>query len=163
MTKRERSYQWEDPRPVWETIGNISGLEFLQREVEGLAPPLPIAVSMGFKLISATSTQVVYEGQPGEDHYNAVGGVQGGWLASFMDAAASSAVYASLPAGGSYTTLDLKINFIRGVTVETGPLRCIAELVHGGRRMGTAEAKIFDGRDKLIAHGGVSCMIFSAT
>jgi uncharacterized protein (TIGR00369 family) len=161
MTDRSRSYSWQDPRPVWQSIGVMSGLEFLRREIRGEAPPPPICISMRYELTAADAGHVVYTGVPGEDHYNAVGGVQGGWITGLLDAAIGSAVFSTLPAGARYTTLELKINFVRPVTVETGKLRCVGQAIHEGRRVGTAEGRVYDASDKLYAHASTTCMIFA--
>ena len=142
MGERKRSYRWEDPRPVWATIGTISGLEFLQREINGEAPPPPICVSMGFCLLSASPREVIYEGRPGEDHYNAVGMVQGGWVASLLDAALGSVIFAALPRNCRYTTLELKANYLRPVTLEAGPMTCTARLDYLDEQKGSSQARI---------------------
>ncbi len=161
MSDRERRYSWQDPRPVWQSIGAISGLEFLLREIRGETPPPPICISMRLRLIEAEEGRVVYIGLPGEDHYNAVGGVQAGWTTALLDAAIGSAVFSTLPAGGRYTTLEIKANFVRPITVETGELRSIGTSIHCGRQICTAEGRIVDQQGKLYAHASTTCLVLA--
>ncbi len=159
MSGGSRSYQWQDPRPVWAQSRDLPGLEILRREIAGMLPPSPISVALRLELREVSEGKAVFAGAPGEDHYNAVGGVQGGWTTSLLDAAIGSAVFTTLPAGVGYTTLELKVNFTRGITVETGVLTALGQVVHGGRRVATAEGRVFDRRDKLYAHATATCLI----
>ncbi len=164
MTERSRQYSWQDPRPTYAALGRISGLEYLQREIRGEVPPPPICIAMRLTLLEAEHGRVVYAGIPDEDHYNAVGSVQSGWISGLMDASVGSAVHSTLSAGASYATLELKINFIRPINRGTGELRSIGRAIHTGRRAATAEGKIVDAAEKLYAHATTTCMIrFDAT
>ena len=161
MTERSRRYSWQDPRPTYAALGRISGLEYLQREIRGEVPPPPICIAMRLTLLEAEHGRVVYAGIPDEDHYNAVGSVQSGWITALMDAGVGSAVHSTLSAGASYATLELKINFIRPIDRNTGELRSIGSAIHTGRRAATAEGKIVDAAEKLYAHATTTCMILS--
>lgn len=156
---RRRSDAWRDPGPARARLGRASGLEQLGAVLAGRLPPPPVAVANRFRLCAVAAGRVVYEGIPGEDHYNDVGGVQGGWVASLLDAALGSAVHSRLAAGYSYTTLDLKVNFVRGVSVASGPLTAIGEALHVGGRTATAQATLTDAAGRLHAHGSTTCLI----
>lgn len=86
--------------------------------------------------------------------------VHGGLAATLLDSAMGCAVHSTLPAGASYTTLEIKVNYIRAMTVETGPARCEAKVIHVGGRTATAEARLLDREGKLYAHGTTTCIIF---
>jgi uncharacterized protein (TIGR00369 family) len=86
--------------------------------------------------------------------------VHGGLAATLLDSAMGCAVHSTLPAGAGYTTLEIKVNFVRAITAETGCVRCEAKLIHVGNRTATAEGRVLDGEDKLYAHGTTTCMIF---
>lgn len=86
--------------------------------------------------------------------------VHGGLAATLLDSAMGCAVHSTLPAGASYTTLEIKVNYIRAMTVETGPVRCEAKVIHVGGRTATAEARLLDREGKLYAHGTTTCIIF---
>ena len=100
---------------------------------------------------------------PGEQHYNPIGAVHGGIITTILDSVMGCAVHSTLPAGVGYTTLELKVNFVRAVTHRVGPLRCEGKVVHGGRQVATADATLTDLNGKLYAHATSTCMIFGAT
>ncbi len=159
---RRRAYGWRDPRPAWDRLGKLDGLAYLEAERDGQLPPPPITVVNRFRLTEVRRGRVVYRGTPGEDHANAVGSVQGGWTASILDAALGSVVHSMLPAGRLYTTLEIKVNYVRAVRFDTGELAAIAEIRHAGRQTATAEAHLFDPDDRLLAHASTTCLVFEA-
>lgn len=157
--KRTRSYSWSDPGHSWSRLGRISGLRYLRAVIDGVVPPPPVCVAMRFQLEEVTEGRVVYSGTPGEDFANDVGSIQGGWTAALIDAAIGSAVHSALPVGVTYTTLENKVNFVRAVRPDSGQLRCEAQTLHIGRRIGTAEARVRDRSGKLYAHASTTCLI----
>jgi len=86
--------------------------------------------------------------------------VHGGVAATLLDSAMGCAVHSTLAAGAAYTTLEIKVNYLRPMTIETGPVRCEAKVIHVGGRTATAEGRIEDARGKLYAHGTTTCIIF---
>lgn len=156
---RERRYQWREPSEGWRKLGKVSGMDYLRDEMNGVHPPPPICVAMGFGLSELAPGRLVYAGAPGGDHGNVMGTAQGGWVASILDAAMSSVVHSLLPAGPTYSTLELKVNYVRPVRIDGGRLRAIGTSVHDGRRIGTAEGRLIDEADRLLAHGSVTCLI----
>jgi uncharacterized protein (TIGR00369 family) len=102
----------------------------------------------------------VFEGEPGEEHYNPIGVVHGGYAATLLDSALGCAVHTTLPAGVSYTTLSLEVKFVRPLTREVERVRAAAEVVHRGRRQATADARLTDAETgKLLAHATATCLI----
>jgi uncharacterized protein (TIGR00369 family) len=102
----------------------------------------------------------VFELRPGEQHYNPIGSVHGGVAATLLDSAMGCAVQTTLPAGTGYTTLELKVNFVRGLTAQSGPVRCEGEVVHRGGTVATAEGRIWEqDTGKLVAHATTTCLI----
>ncbi len=157
--ERQRHYSWHDPSAHWSRLGELSGLDYLSAVLRGEVAPPPVAVAMRLALVEVSKGRVVYSGQPGEDFANDVGSVQGGWLAALIDAAIGSAVHSALPAGPRYTTLELKVNYVRAVAVDSGEIRCIAEALHLGRSTATAQARAVDADGKLYAHATTTCLI----
>jgi uncharacterized protein (TIGR00369 family) len=96
---------------------------------------------------------------PAEYHYNPIGAVHGGLAATLLDSAMGCAIHSTLPAGASYTTLEIKVNFVRPMTAETGRVRCEAKIIHVGGRTATAEGRIIDDAGKLYAHGTTTCLV----
>ena len=161
MTQKERTLtvSWEDPRPLAAAARGLSGLEFLQKIAAGELPPPPIAALLNFELEELSEGRAVFAVEPQEYHYNPIGVVHGGLAATLLDSAMGCAVQSKLPAGSGYTTLEIKVNFVRAMTSETGRVRCEAKLIHLGGRTATAEGRIEDQTGKLYAHGTTTCLI----
>jgi uncharacterized protein (TIGR00369 family) len=143
-----------------ETMKLVSGLEFLRRISDGRLPTPPIAALLGFRLAEVSEGYARFEMTPELRHYNPIGVVHGGLAATLLDSCMGCAVQTHLPAGTSYTTLEIKINFVRALTDQTGPIRAEARTLHVGRRAGTAEGKLIDAKGMLYAHGTTTCMMF---
>ena len=157
---RCRTVNWTDPANYARSAETMSGLEFLSGLRDGSLEKSPIGRLIGLRLTEVKEGRVALEFTPEECHYAFAGRVQGGVTALLMDAATGSAVYSLLPAGVEYTSLDLKVNFVRPITLDAGPLRCEAWVVHMGARTGIAEARLTDGQGRLYAVGASTCMIF---
>lgn len=157
---RTRTITWEDPRALAEAGRGLSGLEYLQKIVAGELPRPPIGTLMNFTLAELSHGRAVFAVEPAEYHYNPIGVVHGGLAATLLDSAMGCAVHSVLPAGAGYTTLEIKVNYVRAMTVETGTVRCEAEVIYVGGRTATAEGRVIDGSGKLYAHGTTTCIIF---
>src|SRR5882762_8652947 len=160
INERTRTITWEDPRGAAEVGRGMSGLEYLQKIVAGELPRPPIGVLMDFGIAELSEGRAVFVVDPAEYHYNPIGVVHGGLAATLLDSAMGCAVHSTLPAGANYTTLEIKVNYIRSMSAETGVVRCEANIIHVGGRTATAEGKIFDAKGKLYAHGTTTCIIF---
>jgi uncharacterized protein (TIGR00369 family) len=158
--RRSRGYRWEDPAVSGTAARTLAGADFLRAIGNGELPPPPIAVTLGFSLVSALAGRVIFEFTPAEFHYNPIGSVHGGVLATMCDSACGCAVHSLLPAGAAYTSQDLSIKFLRGVTTSTGPLRCEGTVLHLGSRTALAQATLTDQAGQLHAHATSSCLIF---
>lgn len=156
---RTRTVKWEDPRPLGKAGRGLSGFEFLQKIVSGELPPPPLAALLNFALVELDQGRATFAVEPAEYHYNPIGVVHGGLAATLLDSAMGCAVHSTLPAGAGYTTLEIKVNFIRAMTAETGRVRCEAKVVHVGARTATAEGRVIDEAGKLYAHGTTTCLI----
>jgi len=161
--ERTRTYNWSDPLASFADAAGLSGLEYLQAMAEGRMPRPPISATMGIDgLTDVREGHVVFHMHPAEHHYNPIGSVHGGVFATLLDSACGCAVQSTLPAGDFYTSLDLSVKFLRGLTKDTGPVQCIGTVTHIGRRTALAEARIVDANGKLYATATSSCMIFRA-
>ena len=127
--------------------------------LQGKASKSPIAIALRLALVEVSEGRVAYTGQPGEDFTNDVGSIQGGWVAALIDAAIGSAVHSALPPGARYTTLELKVNYVRAVATDSGEMRCVAEILHVGHTTATARAHVEDAAGKLYAHATTTCLI----
>jgi uncharacterized protein (TIGR00369 family) len=120
----------------------------------------PINDTMNTALIEASEGRVVFQGTPEFRHYNPLGSVHGGWFATLLDSALGCSVQTTLPAGRTYTTAELSVNIVRFASHKTGPLRAVGTVVHRGRQMATAEARIEDETGRLCAHATTTCFVF---
>lgn len=143
------------------TVETLTGYERLRAVIEGRRSA-PYGVLVGFHPVDVEKGRVVFEGVPGEEHYNPQGIVHGGYAASILDSCMGCAIESTLDAGVSYTTIELKINFVRAMTAEIGTVRAVGSTIHAGRRMATAEGRLLDGKDRLLAHGSTTCMILQS-
>lgn len=137
-----------------------SGLELFRRMLRGELPPAPIAHVLDFALVEAEKGRVVFQGHPAKDFYNPAGTIHGGWQATLLDSCMSCAVQTQLEAGQAYTTLEIKVNFVRAMNDQAGPVRAEGSVIQVGRQIGIAEGKLYDAAGKLYAHGTTTCLIF---
>src|SRR4029079_18407299 len=129
-----------------------SGLDLLRSMLSGDLPGPPVMQTLGFTAVEFDEGRVVFAMTVGEHHYNPLGTVHGGVIATLLDTATGCAVHTTLPAGYGYTTLDLTTKFLRPVTVDSGELRCEGVVINRGRTTALAEARLLDARDRLVAH-----------
>jgi uncharacterized protein (TIGR00369 family) len=159
QTSRTRTISWEDPTEAVYTGKTISGIAYLRALQSGELPPPPIAVLMGMWIAEVSEGRVVFAAEPTEYHYNPLGTVHGGVMATLLDSALGCAVQSMLPAGTSYTTLELKVNYLRPITTKTGTVYAEGKIIHLGGRIATAEGRLTDADGKLYAHGTTTCII----
>ena len=148
-----------DPRDVAAKGRELSGMEYIHAIFAGELPAPPIAVLMGFRGVEASPGEAVFEMEPGPQHYNPIGSVHGGVALTLLDSAMGCAIHTLLEPGVRYTTLEVKTNFVRPITAETGLIRCEGKVIHRGGRVATAEGRIVDSAGKLLAHGTTTCLI----
>lgn len=160
QTERTRTFSWADPRALAEAGRGLSGLEYLRKIVDGELPGPPISALMDFSIVELSEGRAVFAVQPAEYHYNPIGVVHGGLAATLLDSAMGCAVHSMLPAGAGYTTLEIKVNFVRPMTADTGKVLCEANVIHVGGRTATAEGRVVDENGKLYAHATTTCIIF---
>ena len=159
--ERTRTYSWDDPFAFLGEAAGLPGLEVMRRMVAGELPQPPIAETLGFRLTEAEPGHAVFEAEPAEFHYNPIGIVHAGLASTLLDSAMGCAFVTTLEAGVRWTTLELKVNFTRPMTLETGRVRCIGSVVHPGRRVVTTEARLEDLRGRLFAHATSTILVLS--
>ena len=138
----------------------LSGIEYMRKLIDGELPAPPIAELMDFTLVEVGEGRALFRGTPSEQHLNPLGSVHAGFAATLLDSALGCSVHTTLPAGVAYTTLELSVNLVRGITPDTGPVLCEGFVLHGGRRTATAEARLTqESTGKLLAHAKTTCLI----
>jgi uncharacterized protein (TIGR00369 family) len=157
--RRERVIRWEDPQIALRAIQGMSGLEMMQAMIAGTLPRPPISFLMNFRPIELEPGRAVFEGEPGEEHYNPIGVVHGGYALTILDTVLGVAIHSMLEAGVGFTTTDTQVRFVRAITKDTGIVRCEARVLHLGRSTGISEGKLVDKDGKLLATGTTACAI----
>lgn len=142
------------------SLKDCSGLEIFQRMLRGELPPAPIADTLDFALVEVDKGRVVFQGHPAKEHFNPVGTIHGGWQATLLDSCMACAVQTQLEAGQAFTTLEIKVNFLRALTDKAGPVRAEGRVIQVGRQIGIAEGRLYDAAGKLYSHGTTTCLIF---
>jgi uncharacterized protein (TIGR00369 family) len=143
-----------------EQLAGKSGREILEAMMSGELPYPPMSETMNMTLLEVDNGRAVFQGIPLQQHYNPLGTVHGGWFATLLDSAMGCAVQSKLPVGRSYTTAEISLNIVRSASHTTGPLRAVGTVIHGGRQIVTAEARIEDETGKLYAHATTTCYVF---
>ena len=144
-----------------ENLRECSGLELFQKMISGELPRPPITDTLGFYLVEAEKGRAVFQGTPQHRHYNPIGSVHGGFHATLLDSCVACAIQTTLEAGQGYTTLELKVNYIRALTDRVGPVRAEGRVIHVGKQIGTADGKLVDADGTLYAHASTTCLIFN--
>jgi uncharacterized protein (TIGR00369 family) len=157
--ERQRTYSWSDPAELAAAAGDRDGMQFLLDIGTGRLPLPPIMATLGVAGLEVEHGRIVFTLTPAEWHYNPIGSVHGGVIATLLDSATGCAVHSTLPAGTGYTSLDLAVKFLRPVSVRSGPLRCEGVLLHAGGRTALAEAKLTDRTGRLLAHATSTCLL----
>ena len=162
MESRSRTFTWSDPAETVAGLTTLPGLEALRRTQAGELPYPPIAHLMGMRLAEIEPGRVVWTAVPGEEHYNPIGTVHAGFATTLLDSAMGTAFVSIAEAGTRWTTLELKANFTRAITAETGLVRCTGTIVHGGRTVVTAEARAEDDEARLLAHATSTILVLDS-
>ena len=158
---RTRTYTWADPSLTLAALPGMSGIELLSAIGRGELPPPPVLRTLGMEPVDVGEGWIRFGMLPQEMHYNPLGTVHGGVLATLLDSAAGCAVHSVLPAGMGYTSMDLTTKYLRPVTASTGRIIATGTVLSHGSRTALAEARLTDSRDNLLAHATSSCLIFS--
>lgn len=156
---RSRTTSWHDPRDVVAGLAAMDGIEALRRMAAGDAPYPPIADTIGMRVVEVEPGRVVWEAEPGEHLYNPIGTVHAGFVTTLLDSAMGTAFISTAEAGTRWTTLELKANFTRAITADTGVVRCTGTIVHRGRKVVTTEARAEDAEGRLLAHATSTILV----
>ena len=143
-----------------EQVRPMDGLALFQAMREGRLPAPPISKALGMALEEVELGRVVFGYRPVSDHYNPLGTVHGGIAATLLDSVMGCCIHTTLKAGTGYTTVEIKINYVRAMSDKTGPVRAEGKIINVGSRIATSEGRLTDASGKLLAHGTTTCLIF---
>ena len=158
--RRERTIHWDDPLAVARQGQAMAGRDYLDAMCRGDLPLPPICHLLGFSISEFEEGRVAMRLVPAEYHYNPIGVVHSGVAATLLDSVMGCAVHSTLPAGRGYTTVEIKVNYLRAIIAETGEIVAEGRVVHVGRQIGIAEGRILDAHGKLYAAGIGTCLLF---
>lgn len=159
LTNRSRTIRYHSPEDDKTELFKRTGLEQLRALADGLTPPPPISSHIGLEFVSVAEGDVVMTAQPDESHYNPIGSVHGGFFATVLDSVCGCAVHSTLPAGVGYTSLEIKVSFLRPITAETGAVTAHGWVTRRGKSASFAEADIRDSDGRVLATASSTCLI----
>ena len=143
-----------------EQARTMDGMTLFKEIMAGRLPAPPISRTLGMSLLEVELGRVVFGYEPVLDHYNPLGSVHGGIAATLLDSVMGCCIHTTLKAGIGYTTVELKVNYVRAMTDKTGPVKAEGKIINVGSRIGTSEGRLYDANGKLLAHGTTTCLIF---
>ncbi len=141
-------------------IEGKNGLQVMQAALKGELPFAAIAKTLDFMLIEVSEGRAVFQGTPGPAHLNPMGGIHGGWYATLLDSALGCAVHTLMPEGRGYTTAELSVNIVKAISPKVSRVRAEGKVIHCGRQLATAEARLFGPDGTLYAHATTTCLVF---
>ena len=156
---RERTFQWDNPLEGAKQALQMSGLEYLKAMGDGKIPSPPLLHTLDFKPTHLEKGKVIFSFQPQEFHYNPIGSVHGGVISAILDSAMGCTLHSILVAGTGYTTLELKVNFLKAITTKIEELHAVGKIIHAGGRTALVEAQLIDKDNTVYAHGVSTCLI----
>lgn len=140
----------------------MTGLEYLNRVVDGRIEHPTMAHTLGFRLTEVEAGRAVITGKTSPDYCNPNGSIHGSWAAAVLDSCMGSSVHSMLPEGVGFTVVEFKIDFVRPVTVDTGTVKAEGKVVNVGKRVGIADGILRDSKDRILARGTTTCLIFNS-
>src|ERR1700754_4199496 len=151
-SRRERVVDWQAPGPVAKVAAGMSGLAFMRAIRDGIVPEPPMARLINFRMRIAEPGRIVMELEPHESLENTVGLLHGATAAALVDTAMGCAVTTMLPAGQASVTLDLKLTYLRPLSVQSGTIAAEGKVIKLGRQTSYAEGFVRDGTGNLAVH-----------
>jgi uncharacterized protein (TIGR00369 family) len=159
---RRRAVTWEDPSVGAALALEMPGLDYLRGIADGRLPVPPIAKLLGLGIVEVEPGRVTFSLDVGEHLYNPIGSVHGGVFCALLDSAMACAVHSGLRTGQAYTTLELKVNLVKPLTVDTPRVVATGQVISSGRRVATASGQITGPDGTLYAHATTTCLVIEA-
>lgn len=157
---RSLTVTWEDPLAGLAEMAKMSGLDYIIAMKDGRLPPPPITHLMQMGIVDASVGSVTFTCTPHESQYNPIGTVHGGLVCTLLDSAVGCAVQTTLPQGQGYTSLEIKVNYLRPVRTDSGLLTCVGTVTKPGSRVAFAEGVVTDASGKVVATASSSLLVF---
>jgi uncharacterized protein (TIGR00369 family) len=158
--QRSRTVTWHDPGPSTDRGLSMTGVDYLQAMIDGDLSPAPIACLLQFRVASAEPGRVVFTCQPDESAYNPIGAIHGGLICTLLDSVTGCAIHSTLPQGKGYTSVEIKVNYLKAVRLSSGQLTATGTVVKSGSRIGFAEGVVTDASGAVVATASSTLLIF---
>ena len=157
---RSRTVTWHDPLRSAQVGLTMPGLDYLRAMVDGTLPPPPIASLVQMDLTQAEPGRVVFTCTPDESAYNPIGAVHGGLVCTLLDSVAGCALHSTLPAGKGYTSVEIKVSYLKAVRATSGQLTAVGTVVKAGSRVGFTEGVVTDASGAVVATATSTLLVF---
>ena len=159
-TEQSRLIAWRDPISTQATAASMSGLAYWRAVADGHLPQPPIGELLQMRVVDVANGRVTFSCTPDASMYNTLGMVHGGAVCTLLDTVTGCAVHTTLPEGVGYTSVEIKVNYLRGVTMSSGPLTAVGTVVKAGSRIGFTEGKVTDVSGALVATATSTLLVF---
>lgn len=161
MNERETTVRWSDPTEGFSLVSKLDGIDFLRKMAAGEISGAPLGNHINMELADVGEGAVTFHCRPDESHYNLIGSVHGGLVCALLDSALGCATHTTLRAGCAFTSIEIKTNYLRPITADSGPLVCTAEVTKSGRRVVFADGQVLDNAGKTVATASGSLLVFA--
>jgi uncharacterized protein (TIGR00369 family) len=158
--QRSRTVTWHEPGPSTAKGLSMPGIDYLRAMAAGELPQPPIAGLMRFDIESADPGRVVFTCEPDESAYNPIGAVHGGLVCTLLDSVTGCAIHSTLPPGKGYTSVEIKVNYLKAVRLSSGLLTATGTVVKAGSRVGFTEGIINDAGGDVVATATSTLLVF---
>jgi uncharacterized protein (TIGR00369 family) len=159
-TEQSRLIAWRDPISTQATAASMSGLAYWRAVADGHLPQPPIGELLQMRVVDVANGRVTFSCTPDASMYNTLGMVHGGAVCTLLDTVTGCAVHTTLPEGVGYTSVEIKVNYLRAVTMSSGPLTAVGTVVKAGSRIGFTEGKVTDASGALVATATSTLLVF---
>lgn len=159
-TDRSRTITWDDPMATALAGRGAVGLEFLESMIGGNVPGPPIASLLGMTLTSVAPGSATFTLVPDESMFNPIGAVHGGVVCTLLDSALGCALHTTLPAGKGYTSVEIKVSYLKAVRPSSGLLTATGRVVRAGSRVGFTEGEVVDASGAVVATATSTLLVF---
>ena len=158
--EQARLVTWHDPITTQSTVASMSGLAYWRTVADGHLPPPPVTELTRTRVVDVENGRVTFACTPDASMYNPIGTVHGGMVCTLLDTVTACALHTTLPERVGYTSVEIKVNYLKAVTVDSGPLTAVGTVVKAGSRIGFAEGKVTDAAGNLVATATSTLLIF---
>jgi len=157
---RQKTVTWDDPMALAMAGRDRAGLDFLRQLAAGERPGPPIASLLGMTLAEVEHGRAVFTLTPDESMFNPIGAVHGGIVCTLLDSALGCALHTTLPAGRGYTSVEIKVSYLKAVRPASGLLTATGRVVRSGARVGFTEGEVTDASGAIVATATSTLLLF---